>query len=53
MMDYMTVICACSGHGFKHSSAIGKAVAQTIANARSEFDLTPFKLSQFKLGPRE
>jgi sarcosine oxidase len=36
------IIAACSGHGFKHSAAIGEAVAQTISGGVSEVDLTPF-----------
>ncbi|HEX5193036.1 MAG TPA: N-methyl-L-tryptophan oxidase [Solirubrobacteraceae bacterium] len=40
----VTVVAACSGHGFKHSPAIGEAVAQTIVDGRSEIDLSPFAL---------
>ncbi|MDQ0393644.1 N-methyl-L-tryptophan oxidase [Labrys monachus] len=47
-MDRVTVICACSGHGFKHSLAIGEAVAQTILEGRSTIDLAPFALSRLK-----
>lgn len=36
------IVAACSGHGFKHSAAIGEAVAQTISVGVSEIDLTPF-----------
>jgi sarcosine oxidase len=38
------IVAACSGHGFKHSAAIGEAVAQTISVGASEIDLTPFAL---------
>ena len=38
------IVAACSGHGFKHSAAIGEAVAQTISDGVSEIDLTPFAL---------
>ena len=38
------IVAACSGHGFKHSAAIGEAVAQTISAGVSEIDLTPFAL---------
>jgi sarcosine oxidase len=40
---------ACSGHGFKHSAAVGEALAQTIMDGRSACDLTPFKLSRSAL----
>jgi sarcosine oxidase len=40
----VTIVSACSGHGFKHSPAIGEAVAQLIADGRSELDLRPFKI---------
>jgi sarcosine oxidase len=39
------IVAACSGHGFKHSAAIGEAVAQTISVGTSEIDLTPFALA--------
>jgi sarcosine oxidase len=38
----VTIVSACSGHGFKHSPAIGEAVAQTIVEGRSDLDLGPF-----------
>lgn len=47
-MDRVTVVSACSGHGFKHSAAIGEAVAQTILAGRSEIDLAPFSLGRFR-----
>ncbi|MGH2872378.1 MAG: N-methyl-L-tryptophan oxidase [Solirubrobacteraceae bacterium] len=36
------VVSACSGHGFKHSPAIGEAVAQWLLDGRPELDLFPF-----------
>jgi len=41
---HVTVVAACSGHGFKHSPAIGEAVAQLIVDGRSAIDLSPFAL---------
>lgn len=41
--DSITVMSPCSGHGFKHSTALGEAVAQQIANGTSTYDLTPFR----------
>jgi len=40
----VTLVAACSGHGFKHSPAIGEAVAQTIVDGKSEIDLAPFAI---------
>lgn len=36
------VMSPCSGHGFKHSPALGEAVAQKIATGESTLDLSPF-----------
>lgn len=33
----------CSGHGFKHSTGLGEAVAQLVATGSSDLDLSPFK----------
>jgi sarcosine oxidase len=41
---HVTIVSACSGHGFKHSAAIGEAVAQTIVNGGSQIDLSPFRM---------
>jgi sarcosine oxidase len=38
------VISACSGHGFKHSAAIGEAVCQLALNGSSQIDLDFFKI---------
>ena len=38
------VVSACSGHGFKHSAAIGEAVAEVIVDGSSRVDLTPFRI---------
>ena len=39
----ITVMSPCSGHGFKHSTALGEAVAQRIATGASDLDLEPFR----------
>jgi sarcosine oxidase len=44
--DRVLIVSACSGHGFKHSPAIGEAVAQWLTGRRPEVDLTPFSLAQ-------
>jgi sarcosine oxidase len=41
---HVTVVAACSGHGFKHSPAIGEAITQLLADGASAIDLSPFSL---------
>ena len=41
------VASPCSGHGFKHSPAIGEALADLALEGRSHLDLTPFRLARF------
>jgi sarcosine oxidase len=41
--DRITVMSPCSGHGFKHSTAVGEAVAQRVATGKSDLDLEPFR----------
>ncbi len=43
-MPRITVISACSGHGFKHSAAIGEAVAQEVIEGTTRLDLYAFRL---------
>lgn len=45
------IVSACSGHGFKHSAAIGESIAQLITTGQSDNDLTPFTLNRL-LDPR-
>jgi len=42
------VVSACSGHGFKHSVALGEAFAQWCIRGRSELDLSAFSLKRFE-----
>lgn len=38
---------ACSGHGFKHSAALGEALADELANGEARHvDLSPFRLAR-------
>lgn len=46
-MSNVFVVSACSGHGFKHSSGIGQAVAEEISGGKKHFDLSQFSLSRF------
>jgi len=43
------VASPCSGHGFKHSAAIGEALAQWIVDGRSHIDLGSFNLRRFRI----
>jgi sarcosine oxidase len=36
------VASPCSGHGFKHSAALGEALAQVVADGESRIDLAGF-----------
>jgi sarcosine oxidase len=38
----VTVVSACSGHGFKHSAAVGESVADTILGQAPHVDLSSF-----------
>jgi sarcosine oxidase len=42
--EAVVIVSACSGHGFKHSPAIGEAVAQLLVDGHSELELAPFSL---------
>ena len=41
------IVSPCSGHGFKHSAAIGEVLAQITIDGRSWLDLSKFKLDRF------
>ncbi|MBI6854909.1 N-methyl-L-tryptophan oxidase [Pseudomonas cichorii] len=45
----VTVVSACSGHGFKHSAGLGQALAQQCIHEKSDVDLSAFSLKRFKL----
>jgi sarcosine oxidase len=44
--DAVLIVSACSGHGFKHSPAIGESVAQLVTGQASAIDLGAFALSR-------
>ncbi|HWT91367.1 MAG TPA: N-methyl-L-tryptophan oxidase [Solirubrobacteraceae bacterium] len=44
--ETLLVVSPCSGHGFKHSAAIGEAVAQLALTGASAIDLSPFGLGR-------
>ena len=41
------VASPCSGHGFKHSAAVGEGLAQWIVDGEPRLDLEAFRLSRF------
>jgi sarcosine oxidase len=41
--ENVMIVSACSGHGFKHSPAVGEAVAQWMMGEPPQLDLTPFR----------
>jgi sarcosine oxidase len=41
------LVSACSGHGFKFSSAVGEAAAQWMLDGAPQLDLAPFALRRF------
>ncbi len=46
-MDRVLVASPCSGHGFKHSAAIGEAIAQQLAGEAPAVELAGFAPSRF------
>ncbi len=48
--ERVTVMSPCSGHGFKHSAALGEAVAQQVATGSSDLDLSSFRMSRLDNG---
>jgi sarcosine oxidase len=41
------VASPCSGHGFKHSAAVGECVAQLALTGSSSIDISAFGLDRF------
>ena len=48
--DQKNVIVAspCSGHGFKHSAAIGEALSELVLEGQSTIDLSAFRFDRFE-----
>ena len=44
--ERVLVASPCSGHGFKHSAAIGEALAECVTDGTSRLDLGPFALAR-------
>lgn len=45
--DRVLIASPCSGHGFKHSAAIGEAIAQRLLEGSARVDLSPFSFTRF------
>jgi sarcosine oxidase len=45
--DRIIVASPCSGHGFKHSAAIGEALAEQVIEVKSKIDISSFSLKRF------
>jgi len=45
--DRIIVASPCSGHGFKHSAALGEAIGDLALGEPSRFDLSAFTLARF------
>lgn len=45
--ERIILVSACSGHGFKHSAAIGEVLAQLATKGTSAIDISSFKLERF------
>lgn len=50
-LDRVILASPCSGHGFKHSPAVGEALAAMAAGGETRFDLSRFALSRFPANP--
>jgi sarcosine oxidase len=46
--DRVLIASPCSGHGFKHSAAIGEALAEQVIDGKSQIDISSFGLTRFK-----
>jgi sarcosine oxidase len=47
--DRIIIGSPCSGHGFKHSAAIGEILADLVINGETKIDLSSFTLRRFRL----
>ena len=45
--DRVLIASPCSGHGFKHSPAIGEALAELVIDGATRVDLAAFRLDRF------
>lgn len=46
--ERIIIASPCSGHGFKHSAAIGEALAEQLMEGKSKLDMSSFRLKRFQ-----
>jgi sarcosine oxidase len=46
--DRIIIASPCSGHGFKHSAAIGEVLAEQVVDGKSKIEISSFSLKRFK-----
>ena len=46
--DRIIIASPCSGHGFKHSAAIGEVLAELVVDGVSKTDISSFSIKRFK-----
>lgn len=46
--DRVCLASPCSGHGFKHSAAVGEALAELSTGGRTRYEIAPFRLERFE-----
>jgi sarcosine oxidase len=46
--EHIIIASPCSGHGFKHSAAIGEALAEQLVDGKSRIDINSFRMKRFK-----
>jgi sarcosine oxidase len=46
--EQIIIASPCSGHGFKHSAAVGELVAELAVNGVSKIDISRFSIERFK-----
>jgi sarcosine oxidase len=46
--DRVLIASPCSGHGFKHSAAIGEALSQWVIDGATQLDLGAFAIARFR-----
>jgi sarcosine oxidase len=43
----IVIASPCSGHGFKHSAAIGEVLAELVIDGKSKIDISSFRMERF------
>lgn len=49
--DRLLVLSACSGHGFKHSLAVGELAAELLVDGKPSLDIKPFSVQRLRAPP--